>query len=100
MTNVSASSSVTLRAETSTAGTYQRQVAARLALSPAPVAQGIERAPPEREVAGSIPALRIPGRMDRALSLNHAARLGRGGRGIAGRAPPRGRPMFGVARWA
>jgi hypothetical protein len=28
-------------------------------LSPAPVAQGIERAPPEREVAGSIPAGRI-----------------------------------------
>src|SRR5919109_3219750 len=26
----------------------------------APVAQGIERAPPEREVAGSIPARRIP----------------------------------------
>jgi hypothetical protein len=33
--------------------------AARLA-RPAPVAQGIERAPPEREVAGSIPARRIP----------------------------------------
>ena len=28
--------------------------------SRAPVAQGIERAPPEREVAGSIPAGRIP----------------------------------------
>jgi hypothetical protein len=27
--------------------------------APAPVAQGIERAPPEREVAGSIPAGRI-----------------------------------------
>ena len=38
-------------------------VAARLAF-PAPVAQGIERAPPEREVAGSIPARRTadPGR--------------------------------------
>src|SRR6201986_5133685 len=35
----------------------------RLTLSPAPVAQGIERAPPEREVAGSIPAWRITGRM-------------------------------------
>jgi hypothetical protein len=63
MTNVSASSSVPIRAETSTAGTYQRQGAARLPLSPAPVAQGIERAPPEREVAGSIPARRIQGRM-------------------------------------
>src|SRR5947209_9884038 len=50
MTNVSASRSVTTRAETSTGVHYA---------PPAPVAQGIERAPPEREVAGSIPAGRM-----------------------------------------
>src|SRR5947207_4007159 len=51
--SVSASSSVAIRAEASTAGTYQCPTAGRLAPPPAPVAQGIERAPPEREVAGS-----------------------------------------------
>src|SRR5438477_6442563 len=52
MTNVSASSSVTIRAFASTRVRLHWAV-------PAPVAQGIERAPPEREVAGSIPAGRI-----------------------------------------
>src|SRR5919198_5627076 len=52
MTNVSASSSVAMRAETSTRATLDAL---------APVAQGIERAPPERKVAGSIPARRISG---------------------------------------
>src|SRR5713101_3171805 len=41
---------MTMRAESSTADTLR---------IPAPVAQGIERAPPERKVAGSIPARRI-----------------------------------------
>src|SRR5881394_3867839 len=50
ITNVSASSSVAMRAETSIGATLN---------SLAPVAQGIERAPPERKVAGSIPARRI-----------------------------------------
>src|SRR5579884_3728319 len=54
ITNVCASSSVATCASTCTRR--------RLHWSfPAPVAQGIERAPPEREVAGSIPAGRIPG---------------------------------------
>jgi hypothetical protein len=35
---------------------------------PAPVAQGIERAPPEREVAGSIPAGRISAEQPQAPS--------------------------------
>src|SRR3954453_17465904 len=50
MTNVSASSRLAIRAVAS--------IGARLDAS-APVAQGIERAPPERKVAGSIPARRI-----------------------------------------
>src|SRR5262245_61344497 len=50
ITNVSASSSVAMRAVAS--------IGARLDAL-APVAQGIERAPPERKVAGSIPARRI-----------------------------------------
>src|SRR2546423_13835586 len=51
ITNVSASSRVAIRAVAS--------IEARLDAL-APVAQGIERAPPERKVAGSIPARRIP----------------------------------------
>src|SRR4051794_9564567 len=50
ITNVSASCKVTIRASRSTRATLPRQ---------APVAQGIERAPPERKAAGSIPAGRI-----------------------------------------
>src|SRR4051794_6241810 len=52
ITNVSASCKVTIRASRSTRATLPRQ---------APVAQGIERAPPERKAAGSIPAGRITG---------------------------------------
>ena len=47
---------------------------ARLMRSPAPVAQGIERAPPEREVVGSIPAGRIASRTARRVWLNGAGR--------------------------
>ena len=42
---------------------------------PAPVAQGIERAPPEREVAGSIPARRIRTRMNEPPWLRHAGQM-------------------------
>src|SRR6187551_2779205 len=53
------------------------------ALSPAPVAQGIERAPPEREVAGSIPA----GRMSRhTLEVSQTPAATRGLRLTSGRA--------------
>src|SRR5882672_10712583 len=38
---------------------------------PAPVAQGIERAPPERKVAGSIPARRTPERDPATLLRRH-----------------------------
>ena len=48
--NVSASRSVTVEALNSTGATL---------VLPAPVAQGIERSPPERKAAGSIPAGRI-----------------------------------------
>src|SRR2546427_8621665 len=50
MTKVSASSSFAILAVTSIGATLDAL---------APVAQGIERAPPERKVAGSIPARRI-----------------------------------------
>jgi predicted ABC-type sugar transport system permease subunit len=51
---------------------------ATLAL-PAPVAQGIERAPPEREVAGSIPAGRTPSHASPAAVIGGLSILG--GRG-------------------
>ena len=55
--------------------------------SPAPVAQGIERAPPEREVAGSIPAGRMkrPGAIRQPHeTVGQVCRTGRGG----AKAPP------------
>src|SRR5947208_12867641 len=63
MWNVSASGRVTSWAESCKRSTLMRQ---------APVAQGIERVPPEHEVAGSIPAGRIRPRTVEPTWLNDA----------------------------
>src|SRR5436189_5199931 len=91
ITNVSASSSVAMRAVTSTGATLDAL---------APVAQGIERAPPERKVAGSIPARRIfrwvTRDAERLAGTIHEPSLG-ASRTVsrrAGRCPSRSRPQL------
>src|SRR5215216_5196681 len=65
---------------------------------PAPVAQGIERAPPEREVAGSIPARRISHLVAERKPLELAGRACRRRRECSCGAYPRARMLPSAAR--
>ena len=103
ITNVSASASLTIPRVDLHGGR------GTLPVFPAPVAQGIERAPPEREVAGSNPpgrtgslrhSGRIPGQLRPGGShvQTHASPAEPGSRDLDGRARPRPRRTAVAAR--